>query len=76
LAVLSYNVLDCVSSPYDHLKEIARLLEKNAKAIVSYPYDWIQGATPVEAWIGGYSQQKCLRHIFKGFQRIFIKKNR
>jgi SAM-dependent methyltransferase len=58
---LSYNVLDCVTSPYDHLKEIARLLGKNAKAIVSSPYDWTQGATPVEAWIGGHSQRGTTR---------------
>jgi SAM-dependent methyltransferase len=53
----SLNVLDCVQSPYDHLKEVGRILKPNGGAIVSAPYDWNVNATPVEAWLGGHSQR-------------------
>lgn len=53
----SLNVLDCVSSPYEHLKEIARILMPQAPAVLSTPYDWSANATPVEAWLGGHSQR-------------------
>lgn len=53
----SLNVLDCVGSPYDHLKELARILKADARAIVTTPYDWTVNATPVESWIGGHSQR-------------------
>jgi SAM-dependent methyltransferase/uncharacterized protein YbaR (Trm112 family) len=53
----SLNVLDCVQSPYDHLKELSRILEPHAEAFVSAPYDWNVNATPVEAWLGGHSQR-------------------
>lgn len=53
----SLNVLDCVQSPYDHLKEIGRILKPNGAALVSSPYDWNVNATPVEAWLGGHSQR-------------------
>jgi SAM-dependent methyltransferase/uncharacterized protein YbaR (Trm112 family) len=54
---LSLNVLDCVTSPYDHLKELARILKPDAGALVSMPYDWNVNATPVETWLGGHSQR-------------------
>lgn len=53
----SLNVIDCLASPYDHLKELARVLLAGGRAIISSPYDWNPGATPVEAWIGGHSQR-------------------
>lgn len=53
----SLNVVDCVQSPYDHLKEVGRILKPNGGAIVSAPYDWNVNATPVEAWLGGHSQR-------------------
>lgn len=53
----SLNVLDCVQSPYDHIKEIGRILKPNGGALVSAPYDWNVNATPVEAWLGGHSQR-------------------
>ena len=53
----SLNVLDCVQSPYDHLKEIGRILKPDGGAVVSAPYDWNVNATPVEAWLGGHSQR-------------------
>ena len=56
-AGISLNVLDCIWSPYDHLKELARILIPNAHAIVSAPYDWSANATPVESWLGGHSQR-------------------
>jgi len=53
----SLNVLDCVGSPYDHLKELARILKPGTRAIISMPYDWTANATSVESWIGGHSQR-------------------
>ena len=53
----SLNVLDCVQSPYDHLKELGRILKPSGGALVSAPYDWNVNATPVEAWLGGHSQR-------------------
>lgn len=53
----SLNVIDCVQSPYDHLKELGRILKPKGGALVSAPYDWNVNATPVEAWLGGHSQR-------------------
>ena len=53
----SMNLLDCVNSPYQHLKELSRVLRKESCALISTPYDWNQNATPVEAWLGGHSQR-------------------
>jgi len=51
-AGVSLNALDCVWSPYDHLKELARILMPDSRAIVSTPYDWAANATPcrIMAW--------------------------
>lgn len=54
---VSLNVLDCVNSPYDHLKELSRVLRNNGGAVISTPYDWSANATAVEAWLGGHSQR-------------------
>ena len=54
---VSLNVLDCVWSPYDYLKEISRILIPGGNAVISTPYDWTAHATPVEAWLGGHSQR-------------------
>lgn len=54
---VSLNVLDCVQAPYNFLLEIGRLLRPGGGAVLSTPYDWSVGATPVEAWIGGHSQR-------------------
>jgi SAM-dependent methyltransferase len=51
------NVLDCLQSPYTHLTELARILKPDGAAVVTTPYDWTVGATPVESWIGGHSQR-------------------
>jgi SAM-dependent methyltransferase/uncharacterized protein YbaR (Trm112 family) len=53
----SLNVLDCVQSPYDHLKELGRILRHKGGALLSAPYDWNVNATPAEAWLGGHSQR-------------------
>jgi len=72
--VVSLNVLDCAWSPYDHVKEISRILMPDGSAVVSTPYDWTANATPVEAWLGGHSQRSehkgsspaVLRSLFSG----------
>jgi SAM-dependent methyltransferase/uncharacterized protein YbaR (Trm112 family) len=56
-AAVSLNVLDCVWSPFDHMKELGRILMPDSNAVVSTPYDWTAHATPVEAWLGGHSQR-------------------
>jgi len=53
----SFNVLDCVSSPYDHLRSLARVLIPGGRAIIATPYDWSASATPVVSWLGGHSQR-------------------
>lgn len=54
---LCFNVLDCVSSPIDLLRSLARVLRPGAPLILSTPYDWSGGVTPPETWIGGHSQR-------------------
>jgi SAM-dependent methyltransferase len=56
-AVVGLNVLDCVASPHALLASLPRLLAPGGKAILSTPYDWSPGATPIEAWLGGHSQR-------------------
>lgn len=55
--IVALNVLDCVGSPYDLLAALPHLLAPGGKALLTTPYDWSPGATPVEAWIGGHSQR-------------------
>lgn len=55
--VVSLNVLDCVTSPHEHLTEAARVLAPGGRAVFTTPYDWSPNATPFEAWIGGHSQR-------------------
>ena len=57
----SLNLLDCMNSPLDHLREIGRILAPGGRAILATPYDWSPNATPVEAWIGGHSQRSSFR---------------
>ena len=53
----SLNVLDCVPVPRDHLSGLGRVLLPGGRAVLSSPYDWSPGATPVESWLGGHSQR-------------------
>ncbi len=53
----SLNLLDCVSSPHDHLRELTRVLKPGGAALLSTPYDWSAYATAVESWLGGHSQR-------------------
>jgi SAM-dependent methyltransferase len=55
--LLSFNVVDCVSSPVAHLMELGRVLRPGAEAVITTPYDWSVNATPIEGWIGGHSQR-------------------
>ena len=55
--VVGLNVLDCTSSPLDFLRAMARVLQADGAAVLSTPYDWSQGVTQIEGWIGGHSQR-------------------
>ena len=55
--VVGLNVLDCTSSPLDFLRAMGRLLRTGGATILSTPYDWSQGVTQIEGWIGGHSQR-------------------
>jgi SAM-dependent methyltransferase/uncharacterized protein YbaR (Trm112 family) len=52
-AILSFNLLDCLPNPAEHLRELARLCRSGGRIVLLTPYDWSQAATPPEAWIGG-----------------------
>ena len=54
---VNMNVLDCVYSPREMLLSIARILKADGRLVLSCPYDWSAGATPLEAWMGGHSQR-------------------
>jgi len=51
--VLSFNLLDCLPSPADHIRELARLCRPGGRVVVLTPYDWSTPATAQENWIGG-----------------------
>jgi len=66
------NTLDCVHSPYDHLRETERILTSGGKAILSTPYDWSESAAPVESWIGGHSQRSAGRGDSRNMVRTLL----
>ena len=73
---LSFNLIDCVPNPVMLLREIARVMKKNSNIILTSPYDWSEGTTPYENWVGGHSQ----RSKFKGdpekiFKTLFASTN-
>ncbi len=68
----SLNVIDCVQSPYDHLKEVGRTLQPNGCAFIAAPYDWNVSATPVEAWLGGHSQRSESRGASEDMLRSLL----
>jgi SAM-dependent methyltransferase/uncharacterized protein YbaR (Trm112 family) len=53
----SLNLIDCVPSPYEHLKSVARIVRPGGMVIMSTPYDWSAAATPPGNWLGGHSQR-------------------
>lgn len=71
---VSLNVTDCVSDPHAHLQELARILKPEAKSIISTPYDWSSGATPVESWLGGHSQRSANRGASEPVLRALLQK--
>ncbi len=54
---ISFNVVDCIASPLDHLAELGRVVRSGKEVMLATPYDWAATATAVEAWIGGHSQR-------------------
>jgi SAM-dependent methyltransferase/uncharacterized protein YbaR (Trm112 family) len=58
-AAVGLNVLDCLYSPFDGLKSLARVLQPGSTLALSTPYDWTSAATMIEAWIGGHSPRSA-----------------
>lgn len=56
-AAIALNVIDSVQAPLGLLNAMARVLAPGGAAVLSCPYDWAAGATPVASWIGGHSQR-------------------
>ena len=54
---VSLNVLDCVAGPAEFLAQLGFVLQAGGKAMLTCPYDWSPGATPLETWLGGHSQR-------------------
>ena len=54
---VALNVLDCIYAPRELLSSLAGVLVQGGKAVLSSPYDWSPGATPIESWLGGHSQR-------------------
>ncbi|MCP4345748.1 MAG: methyltransferase domain-containing protein [Desulfobacterales bacterium] len=69
---VSLNVLDCVSSPYEHLQSLSRILMPDAHAVISTPYDWSASATPVESWLGGHSQRSEMHGASQAMLRSLL----
>jgi SAM-dependent methyltransferase/uncharacterized protein YbaR (Trm112 family) len=55
--VVGLNVLDSIYAPRELLRSIAGVLGGGGKVVLTAPYDWSSGATPLEGWLGGHSQR-------------------
>ncbi|MEZ0229778.1 MAG: class I SAM-dependent methyltransferase, partial [Planctomycetota bacterium] len=53
----SVNLIDCVTSPLEHLRAVSDVLRPGGAALVATPFDWAPSATPVEQWLGGHSRR-------------------
>lgn len=58
--VLALNVLDCVTSPVRMLQRASAMLRPGGRLMLTTPYDWTAGVTPMEAWLGGHSPRSDL----------------
>jgi len=58
--VLALNVLDCVVSPVRLLERASAMLRPGGRLLLTTPYDWTAGVTPMEAWLGGHSPRSDL----------------
>ena len=57
----STNLIDCVTSPQNHLRELARVHNPLGYFSVATPFDWSPSATSYEHWIGGHSPMRPLK---------------
>jgi SAM-dependent methyltransferase len=77
--VSSVNILEKVSDPIVHLKEVNRVLrEGDAMFVFSDPFSWDETVLAPEFWIGGKNGGKyngrgidCMSRIFSGEDMIF-----
>ena len=72
--LLSMNLIDCVSSPWELLLEMRRVLAPGGIAWIATPWDWSSSRTAFPAWLGGHSQRggsagdsgEILRRLLRG----------
>ena len=78
---VSLNVIDCVPSPLDHLREIVRTLASDGHLVVSTPHDWTGSVTAPPSWVGGHSKRAAgagasepvLRSLLSGEHAVSVK---
>ena len=66
------NVLDCVTAPAQFLAEVAQALRRGGRLVLTCPYDWAPGATPLEGWLGGHSQRGALAGSSAAVLRLWL----
>ena len=66
------NVLDCAQAPRELLVSLAQALKLKGKAVLTCPYDWSAGATPLEAWLGGHSQRSPMEGSCEAVLRALL----
>jgi SAM-dependent methyltransferase len=52
------NVIDCLERPAEALAALGGVMNRDAWAVISLPYDWSDAVTPVTEWIAGTSSSE------------------
>jgi SAM-dependent methyltransferase/uncharacterized protein YbaR (Trm112 family) len=47
------HMVDCLERPAEALAALRQVLADGGRAVISVPYDWAEGVTPVNEWIAG-----------------------
>lgn len=67
-----FNLLDCLAAPREFLGGLGRSLKTGGKVVLACPYDWSEGATPLEGWLGGHSQRSPMEGSSEEFLRHLL----